>query len=50
MEHDTLSPSLTTFREKLMSTILKVKGRLFDKFKAYKALVDNEISMKIKTL
>jgi transposase InsO family protein len=29
---------------------LKVKGKVFDKFKAYKALVKNEIKMKIKTL
>jgi hypothetical protein len=28
----------------------KVKGEVFDKFKAYKALVENETSMKIKTL
>jgi transposase InsO family protein len=29
---------------------LKMKGEVFDKFKAYKALVDNQIGMKIKTL
>ncbi len=28
----------------------KVKGKVFDKFKAYKALVENETNMKIKTL
>jgi hypothetical protein len=27
-----------------------VKGEVFDKFKAYKALVDNQTDMKIKTL
>jgi hypothetical protein len=30
--------------------LLKAKGKVFDKFKAYKALVDNQIDMKIKTL
>jgi hypothetical protein len=29
---------------------LKAKGKVFDKFKAYKALVENQIGMKIKTL
>jgi hypothetical protein len=29
---------------------LKAKGEVFDKFKAYKALVENETGMKIKTL
>jgi hypothetical protein len=29
---------------------LKTKGEVFDKFKAYKALVDNQTGMKIKTL
>jgi hypothetical protein len=29
---------------------LKTKGEVFEKFNAYKALVDNEIGMKIKTL
>jgi hypothetical protein len=29
---------------------LKTKGKVFDKFKAYKALVENQTSMKIKTL
>jgi hypothetical protein len=28
----------------------KVKREVFDKFKAYKTLVENETSMKIKTL
>jgi hypothetical protein len=27
-----------------------VKGKVFDKFKAYKGLMDNQLSMKIKTL
>jgi len=29
---------------------LKLKGEAFDKFKAYKVLVENQIGMKIKTL
>jgi hypothetical protein len=29
---------------------LKAKGEMFDKFKAYKALVENQTGMKIKTL
>jgi hypothetical protein len=29
---------------------LKAKGEVFDKFKAYKALVENQTGMKIKTL
>jgi hypothetical protein len=30
--------------------LLKTKGEVFNKFKAYKALVENQTSMKIKTL
>ncbi len=30
--------------------LLKAKGEVFDKFTAYKALVDNQTNMKIKTL
>jgi hypothetical protein len=30
--------------------LLEVKGEVFDKFKAYKALVENQTGMKIKTL
>jgi hypothetical protein len=29
---------------------LKAKGEVFDKFKAYKALVENQTGMKINTL
>jgi len=29
---------------------LKTKGKVFDKFKTYKALVENQTDMKIKTL
>ncbi len=32
-----------------MFTFLKVKGEVFDKFKEYKALVENQTGMKIKT-
>ncbi len=30
--------------------LLRAKGEVFDKFKEYKALVENQIGMKIKTL
>ncbi len=30
--------------------LLKAKGKVFDKFKAYKALVQNQACMKIRTL
>jgi len=50
VEHDTLSPSSMTFQKKTYVYFLKTKGEVFDKFKAYKALVNNETNMKIKTL
>ncbi len=50
VEHNTLSPSSTTFWKKIHVYFLKTKGEVFEKFNAYKALVDNEIGMKIKTL
>jgi negative regulator of sigma E activity len=41
---------IDNFSRKIHVYILKMKGEVFDKFKAYKALVDNQIGMKIKTL
>jgi hypothetical protein len=38
------------FLRKTCVYFLKAKGEVFDKVKAYKALVDNQIDMKIKTL
>jgi hypothetical protein len=38
------------FSRKTHVYLLKAKGEVFDKFKAYKALVENQIDMKIKTL
>jgi hypothetical protein len=38
------------FSRKTHVYLLNVKGEVFDKFKAYKALVENQIGMKIKTL
>jgi hypothetical protein len=38
------------FSRKTHVYLLKAKGEVFDKFKAYKAMVENEIGMKIKTL
>jgi len=38
------------FSRKTHVYLLKVKGEMFDKFKAYKALVENQTGMKIKTL
>jgi hypothetical protein len=38
------------FSRKTDLYLLKAKGKVFDKFKAYKALVENQTSMKIKTL
>jgi hypothetical protein len=38
------------FSRKTHVYLLKVKGEVFDKFKAYKALMENQTSMKIKTL
>ncbi len=41
---------IDNFSKKTHVYLLKVKGEVFDKFKAYKALVENQTSMKIKTL
>jgi hypothetical protein len=38
------------FSRKTHVYLLKAKGEVFDKFKAYKALVENQTGMKIKTL
>jgi hypothetical protein len=38
------------FRKKTHVYFLKMKGEVFDKFKAYKALVENQTNMKINTL
>jgi hypothetical protein len=38
------------FLRKTHVDLLKAKGEVFDKFKAYKALMDNQTDMKIKTL
>jgi hypothetical protein len=38
------------FPKKIHIYLLKAKGEVFDQFKAYKALVENQTSMKIKTL
>ncbi len=38
------------FSKKTHVYLLKAKGKVFDKFKVYKALVENQTSMKIKTL
>jgi hypothetical protein len=38
------------FSRKTHVYLLKAKGEVFDKFKAYKASVENQTSMKIKTL
>jgi transposase InsO family protein len=42
--------NINNFSRKIHVYLLKAKGKVFDKFKAYKALVENEIGMKIKTL
>ncbi len=41
---------IDNFSRKTHVYILKMKGEVFDKFKAYKVLVENQIGMKIKTL
>ncbi len=41
---------INDFPRKTHVYLLKAKGKVFDKFKAYKALVENQTSMKIKTL
>jgi len=38
------------FSRKTHVYLLKAKGEVFDKFKEYKALVENQIGMNIKTL
>ncbi len=38
------------FSRKIHVYLLKAKGEVFDKFKAYKAFVENQTGMKIKTL
>jgi transposase InsO family protein len=38
------------FSKKTYVYFLKTEGEVFDKFKAYKALMNNETNMKIKTL
>jgi hypothetical protein len=50
VEHDIFSHSLTTSQGKVMFIFLKAKGEAFEKFKQYKALVENEIGHKIKVL
>ncbi len=41
---------IDNFLKKTHVYLLKAKGEVFDKFKAYKAFVENQIGMKIKTL
>jgi transposase InsO family protein len=41
---------IDNFLRKIHVYLLKAKGKVFDKFKVYKALVENQIDMKIKTL
>jgi transposase InsO family protein len=41
---------INDFSRKIHVYLLKAKGEVFDKFKAYKALVENQTGMKIKTL
>jgi transposase InsO family protein len=41
---------INDFLRKTHVYLLKAKGEVFDKFKAYKALLENQTSMKIKTL
>jgi transposase InsO family protein len=41
---------LIKFSKKIHGYILKVKREVFNKFKAYKALVENQIGIQIKTL
>jgi hypothetical protein len=38
------------FLKKIHISFLKAKGEVFNKFKAYKALMENQTDMKIKTL
>jgi hypothetical protein len=41
---------IDNFLKKTHVYFLKTEGEVFDKFKAYKALVENQTNMKIKTL
>ncbi len=41
---------INDFLRKTHVYLLKAKGEVFDKFKEYKALVENQTGMKIKTL
>ncbi len=41
---------IDNFSKKTHVYLLKAKGEVFDKFKAYKALMENQTGMKIKTL
>jgi hypothetical protein len=41
---------INNFLRKIHVYLLKVKGEVFDKFKAYKALVETQTNMKIKAL
>ncbi len=41
---------INDFSKKTHVYLSKAKGEVFDKFKAYKALVENQTGMKIKTL
>jgi transposase InsO family protein len=41
---------INEFSRKTHVYLLRAKGEVFDKFKKYKALVENQTSMKIKTL
>jgi hypothetical protein len=41
---------INNFLRKIHVYLLKVKGEVFDKFKAYKALVETQTDMKIKAL
>jgi hypothetical protein len=41
---------INNFSRKIHAYLLKAKGKMFDKFKTYKALVEIQTNMKIKTL
>jgi negative regulator of sigma E activity len=41
---------IDNFSKKTHVYLLKAKGKVFEKFKAYKALVEDQTGMKIKTL
>jgi hypothetical protein len=51
VECDTFSLTfIDDFSKKTHVYVLKAKGKAFEKFKQYKALVENEIGHKIKVL